>query len=63
MIELLAIWGACFFWAMVFNEMNRKYMQEDFDYYYDNGLSVFLNAIAAPVGFVLEMVSIHKDSA
>lgn len=62
MIGLLSIWAACFFWAMVFAEIDRKYMREDFYEYYEQGLILFLITLISPIAFILGMIVIHEDA-
>lgn len=63
MIELLSIWVACFFWAIVFSEMGRKELRETQFRYYDGGLFLFWQAVLAPGFFLIVMYFyVHEQS-
>ena len=63
MIELLSIWAACFFWAMVFFEINRKeYSAMKVIDYYDHGILIILLILLAPLAFYFVMTKTHTDS-
>lgn len=62
MIGLLAIWGACFFWVMVFAEQNRKNRGDSVCEYYEP-LELLADALLAPFQWLLDMyLYIHKGS-
>ena len=62
MIGLLTIWGVCFFWTMVFSELNRKNRGDSVCEYYES-LELLSAVLLAPFQFLMDMyLYIHKGS-